>query len=119
MFDAVARSLIGQQHDVALGDDFHASLQAGLGTQGGAEQSLAAVAAVNVGMVKSRDALVQASLNPAGDSLRRSVGRFRQAPDAVSQPAERQAGVQFNTGHIHRRIPRPKGVAGVLAGTRP
>ena len=70
VFDAVARSLIGQQHDVALGDDFHARLQAGLRPQGRAEQSLAAVATVNVGMVKSRDALVQASLNPAGDSLR-------------------------------------------------
>ena len=119
VFDAVVRPLIGQQHDVALGHDFHARLQVRLGPQGRAEQSLAAVATIDVGMVKSRDALVQASLNTAGDCLRRSVGRFRQAPDAVSQPAERQAGVQFNTGHIHRRIPKPSGVAGVLAGTRP
>ena len=32
VFDAVVRPLIGQQHDVALGHDFHARLQARLGT---------------------------------------------------------------------------------------
>ena len=119
MFDAVVWPLIGQQHDVALGDDFHARLQARLGPQGRAEQSLAAVAAVNVGMVKSRDALVQAGLNAGGDCGGRRVGRLGQAPDAIGQPAERQVRIQFNAGHVHRRVPKPKGVAGVLAGTRP
>ena len=76
-------------------------------------QGIAAVAAINVSVVKGGDALVQADFDVAQDGLGGGSGVVGQAPGAVNQAAEgRQAGVHV-AGGDQRRTPWPSGVAGV------
>jgi len=119
VFDVTLGGCRRNQFDAALAHNLHLVLESGLQLERFAKQGLAAVVAINVGVVKGGDSHVQAQLDFFQRGLRRGVGAVGHAPCAINQGAESgQARVKFERGD-QRRTPCPNGVAGAWVGTRP
>ena len=107
-----------RRDDVAFGDDLHLVAQRRVGAQGTAQDLFGAIIAIDIGLIKGGDALVQTCLNFCLDMGWRGVFDIANAPHAIDQSAEAEIRSEGYAIH-YLRSPTPSGVAGVDAGTRP
>mmetsp|Transcript_5459 Transcript_5459/g.8688 ORF Transcript_5459/g.8688 Transcript_5459/m.8688 type:complete len:200 (+) Transcript_5459:6057-6656(+) len=69
--------------DIALGHDLHLGAQAGVSLQRFAQDRLGDIAAIDVGLIKSSDALVEAGVDLGLDVRHGCVGIITQPPHAI------------------------------------
>ncbi len=113
----LVRELANRCHDVGLGHDFDLVAQSRCRPKTIAKDLFDNVGAIDVGQIHRGDALFQTGFN-LGLNMRRAGVVFVDAPRAIDNSRKTQ--VALNRDALHQtRSPTPRGVAGVLLGTRP